>query len=160
VVSVLIDVKIIDESSVVDLNALVTTLSRLNGRCGAVVLFIGVVKGLVEGNRDVYELEYTGIKDVAIKTMERIAREEAEKYRLSQVTIWHKVGKLKPGEITIVIAVLAESRREAFRAAEEILERVKREVPIFKLEKRSDGEFWVIGDGVRVKRELREQTNK
>ena len=156
----LIDVKILDESSVVDLNALVTTLSRLNGRCGAVVLFIGVVKGLVEGNRDVYELEYTGIKDVAIKTMERIAREEAEKYRLSQVTIWHKVGKLKPGEITIVIAVLAESRREAFRAAEEILERVKREVPIFKLEKRSDGEFWVIGDGVRVKRELREQTNK
>jgi len=157
---VLIDVKILDENDVIDLNALVTTLSRLNRLCGAVVLFIGIVKGLVEDNREVYELEYTGIKDLAIKTMEKIAREEAEKYKLSQVTIWHKLGTLKPGEITLVIAVLAENRREAFRATQEILERVKREVPIFKLEKRSDGEFWIIGDGVRVKRELREQINK
>jgi len=129
-------------------------VSKLDEKCGAIVLFIGVVKGLVENGVRVYELEYTSIGGLATKIMEKIAREEMEKYRLSHVTIWHKLGVLEPGEITLIIAVLAENRKNAFKAAEEILERIKNEVPIFKLEKRSNGEFWVIGNGVRVKREL------
>jgi molybdopterin synthase catalytic subunit len=150
---VLIDVRILDKSEQLDLNSLVNTMLKLNERCGAITLFIGLVKGLVEGDKKVYELEYTIVKNAALKIMEKIAREEAEKYKLSHVVIWHRIGSLKPGEVTIVIAVLAENRKSSFAAAEEILERVKSEVPIFKLEKRSDGEYWVIGSELRVKRE-------
>lgn len=149
----LIDVRILDKSEQLDLNSLVNTMLKLNERCGAITLFIGLVKGLVEGDKKVYELEYTIVKNAALKIMEKIAREEAEKYKLSHVVIWHRIGSLKPGEVTIVIAVLAENRKSSFAAAEEILERVKSEVPIFKLEKRSDGEYWVIGSELRVKRE-------
>lgn len=149
----LIDVRILDRNEQLDLNSLISIMSRLDERCGAITLFIGLVKGLVEGDKRVQELEYTVVKDVALKIMEKIAREEAEKYKLSHVIIWHRVGLLKPGEVTIVIAVLAENRKSSFAAAEEILERVKNEVPIFKLEKRSDGEYWVIGSELRVKRE-------
>jgi molybdopterin synthase catalytic subunit len=150
---VLIDVRILDKSEQLDLNSLVNTMLKLDEHCGAITLFIGLVKGLVEGDKKVYELEYTIVKNVALKIMEKIAREEAEKYKLSHVVIWHRIGSLKPGEVTIVIAVLAENRKSSFAAAEEILERVKSEVPIFKLEKRSDGEYWVIGSELRVKRE-------
>lgn len=149
----LIDVRILDKSEQLDLNSLVNTMLKLDEHCGAITLFIGLVKGLVEGDKKVYELEYTIVKNVALKIMEKIAREEAEKYKLSHVVIWHRIGSLKPGEVTIVIAVLAENRKSSFAAAEEILERVKSEVPIFKLEKRSDGEYWVIGSELRVKRE-------
>jgi len=150
----LISVKLLSRDESIDLNSLLRMVSKLDEKCGAIVLFIGVVKGLVENGVRVYELEYTSIGGLATKIMEKIAREEMEKYRLSHVTIWHKLGVLEPGEITLIIAVLAENRKNAFKAAEEILERIKNEVPIFKLEKRSNGEFWVIGNGVRVKREL------
>ena len=150
----MISVKLLSRDESIDLNSLLRMVSKLDEKCGAIVLFIGVVKGLVENGVRVYELEYTSIGGLATKIMEKIAREEMEKYRLSHVTIWHKLGVLEPGEITLIIAVLAENRKNAFKAAEEILERIKNEVPIFKLEKRSNGEFWVIGNGVRVKREL------
>jgi molybdopterin synthase catalytic subunit len=68
------------------------------------------------------------------------------------VLIWHYTGARKPGEITLIIATVGKSRDEAISAARVILERVKREVPIFKLEKREDGEYWIIGDSTRYLR--------
>ncbi len=121
---------------------------------GAIVSFIGYVKGVVEGKR-VYELEYTVYEPYTTKKLEEIAREEYEKYNLLAVRIYHRVGRLKPGEPTIYIVVAGRGRDEAFKAAREILERVKKEPPIFKLEKREDGEYWIIGDHKRVKRQDR-----
>ncbi|MEM4691399.1 MAG: molybdenum cofactor biosynthesis protein MoaE, partial [Desulfurococcaceae archaeon] len=61
-------------------------------------------------------------------------------------------GNLKPGEPTVYMAVASISRKEALETASRVRERIKKEVPIFKLEKRVDGEYWVIGDGIRVSR--------
>ena len=118
---------------------------------GAIVSFIGYVKGVVNGKR-VYELEYSVYEPYASKILDKIARETMEKYGLLAVRIYHRVGRLKPGEPTVYIIVAARDRGPAFEAAREILERVKREPPIFKLEKREDGDYWIIGDRERVKR--------
>lgn len=118
---------------------------------GAIALFIGVVKGVVEGRR-VYELVYDVYEPYATKVLEKIAREEAEKYCLHSVQIYHRIGSAKPGQKTVVIAVSALSRDEALKALRSILERVKHEPPIYKLEKRDDGEYWVVGDGRRIPR--------
>lgn len=118
---------------------------------GAIVLFIGYVKGLVD-NKKVYELEYSVYEPYASKILEKIAREELEKHGLLAVRIYHRIGRLKPGESTLYIIVASRDRGSAFKGAYEILERVKREPPIFKLEKREDGDYWVIGDHERFKR--------
>ena len=118
---------------------------------GAVAMFVGIVKGDVEGHR-VYELVYDVYEPYAKKVLEKIAREEAEKHQLYSVQIHHKVGVAKPGQKTVVIAVSAKGRSEALEALRSILERVKHEPPIYKLEKRDDGEYWVIGDGTRIPR--------
>ncbi len=118
---------------------------------GAIVCFIGYVKSIVDGKR-VYELEYSVYEPYASKKLEEIAREEALKHDLLCVRVYHRVGRLKPGEPTVYVIVSARDRGSAFKGAREILERVKREPPIFKLEKREDGEYWVIGDRGRVKR--------
>jgi molybdopterin synthase catalytic subunit len=123
--------------------------SRVGG--GAIVSFIGYVKGLVD-DKKVYELEYSVYEPYTSAKLKEIAVEEYKKYNLLAVRIYHRVGRLKPGEPTVYIIVAARGRREAFEAAREILERVKREPPIFKLEKREDGEYWIIGDHRRVKR--------
>jgi len=118
---------------------------------GAIAIFIGVVKDYVESVK-VNELIYEAYEPYASKYLEKIAREELEKGRVRAIRIFHRIGSAKPGEKTLFIAVASTSRKESISALEEVLERVKHEVPIFKLERRDDGECWIVGDGRRVKR--------
>lgn len=118
---------------------------------GAIVIFVGVVKGVVDG-LGVEELRYEAYEELAEKVLARIAEEEMRKHELGAVAIYHRVGDLRPGDTTVYIVVAARGRREGFAAAAEILDRVKHEAPVYKLEVREDGEFWVIGDGERVPR--------
>lgn len=149
-----ISVKFIHDDEKVDFNELFNELKSVDPGSGALSAFIGFVKGVVEGNV-VYELEYTAVEDAAVLSMERIAREEAEKHDLKAVVIWHRVGKARQGDVTLVVVAVANTRRNAMKAVEEIVERVKSEVPVFKLEKRSNGEYWIIGEGKRILRPSR-----
>jgi MoaD family protein len=118
---------------------------------GAIVIFIGIVKGYVEGHR-VYELIYDAYEPYTSKSLEKIAFEEAMNNNIDAIEIMHRVGSAKPGEKTLYIAVVAKKRKEAIETLSKVLERVKHEVPIFKLEKRDDGEYWIIGESKRIKR--------
>ncbi len=118
---------------------------------GAIVLFMGYVKGRVNGE-EVYELDYEAYEPYATRILEEIARKAEEDKEVLEVRVYHRIGNLKPGEPTIYIIVSAKTRKKAFRVAEEVLEQVKHRTPIFKLEKRSNGEYWVIGDGRRIPR--------
>lgn len=147
----IIDVKILRENDKLDFNALIEDLTHLDQESGALAMFIGFVKGKI-GDKEVHELDYEAIDELAVEQLEKIAREEADSHGLSSVVIRHYIGKLRPGDVTLVIATTSSLREPAINAVRKILERVKKEVPIFKLEKRSDGEYWVIGDGRRYKR--------
>jgi len=121
-----------------------------NGRhVGGIGLFIGIVKGVVD-EKHVLELEYEVIKELADKKLHEIASQVAEKYGINGIIILHRVGVLKPGEITLTIAVSGDTRKKILPALTEALERVKHEVPVFKLERRLDGEYWIIGDSTRI----------
>ena len=126
-------------------------LARLGGEgVGAIAIFVGVVKDVVDGHR-VRELVYEAYEPYATKTLERIAVEESVNENIKAIEIMHRVGTARPGEKTLCIIVASRSRKEALETLSRVLERVKHEVPIFKLEKREDGEYYVIGDGKRVK---------
>ncbi|MCX8137432.1 MoaD family protein [Pyrobaculum aerophilum] len=137
----------------VDLNKevedIIKNTAHLGG--GGVVIFVGYVKGKVD-KAAVNVLEYEAYEPYAsskIKEIEAWARDQAG---VLDARIYHVVGALKPGDHTLYVFVSAINRDIAFRVAREALERVKHEVPIFKLERRSDGEFWVVGDGKRIPR--------
>ncbi|MEM0027319.1 MAG: molybdenum cofactor biosynthesis protein MoaE [Ignisphaera sp.] len=126
-------------------------LANLSGEgIGAIAIFVGVVKDVVDGYR-VRELVYDAYEPYATKALERIAMEESVNENIKAIEIMHRVGVAKPGEKTLCIIVASRNRKEALETLTKVLERVKHEVPIFKLEKREDGEYYVIGDGKRVK---------
>jgi molybdopterin synthase catalytic subunit len=136
----------------IDLGRIIEELKPLGREgYGAIVAFVGMVKGIVDGV-GVDELRYEAYEELAEKMLAKIAEDETMKHGLGAVIIYHRVGDLKPGEATVYIVVAARGRKEGFQAAAEILDRVKHEAPIYKLEVREDGEFWVIGDGERVPR--------
>jgi len=120
-------------------------------RAGAVVIFIGFVKGVV-GNKKVYALSYEAYEPYASEKLREIVNEALRREGVIDVRVYHKIMSLKPKEPTVYIVAAAVSRQVAFDVAREVLERVKKEVPIWKLEIRENGEYWVIGNGKRVPR--------
>lgn len=144
-------VRLVREDERLDFNDIVNWLTHKDPEAGAIAMFIGFVKGVVDG-KEVFELDYTAVDDMALKTLEKIARESVRKYELKTALIMHRVGRVRRGDVTLIVAAVSTTRKYASRAVDEMVERIKHEVPIFKLEKRSDGEYWVIGDGNRIPR--------
>ncbi|QOJ78316.1 molybdenum cofactor biosynthesis protein MoaE [Infirmifilum lucidum] len=126
-------------------------LKALDDKAGAVAIFIGRVKGVVDG-KIVNELHYETLEPLSTSTLAKIGEEESQKHMLLYTAIYHKRGPAKPGEPVLFIGVAAEGRREALEALREVLERVKHEAYVWKLERREDGEYWIIGDRKRVPR--------
>ncbi len=114
---------------------------------GATAIFIGYVKGLNEGEK-VLELNYEHAGELTVKTLRKIAEEEASKWKLKSIAIYHYVGSRKVGEKTIIVAVSGESRKTVFPALAETVERVKREAPIWKIEHREKGKVYILGDKI------------
>jgi molybdopterin synthase catalytic subunit len=108
---------------------------------GGLVTFTGVVRDVSHGRR-VERLEYEAYAAMAERSLARIA-EEVGRAHQCRVAVVHRVGVLSPGEAAVVIACAAPHRAPAFRACEETLERLKREVPIWKREVFTDGQHWV-----------------
>ena len=118
---------------------------------GALVSFTGFVKGYVAGNR-VDKLVYEAYRELADKKLYEIAERYSRVPGVIDIAILHRVGELVPGDFTVYILVSSRTRHEAFHTAALVLEEVKHRAPIYKLEERSDGAYWVLGDGIRVRR--------
>ena len=96
-------------------------------RAGAVVVFEGVT-------RDVPELEYEAYAEMAHERIEAIAREEAERHGLCAVAVEHRTGTVPLSEPSVIIAASAPHRGEAFAGGRALIDRVKAEAPIWKVE--------------------------
>jgi molybdopterin synthase catalytic subunit len=94
-------------------------VQKLGGRgIGAVMVFIGIVKDVVEG-RKVHELFYEAHEEYALKVLDRIASEELDKDGVEAIEIMHRLGPAKQGEKTLYIAVAARGRKEALDAVKQ-----------------------------------------
>ena len=133
------------EKDRVDLNELIKELSS-SSKVGGIGLFVGIVRGLNMGE-EVEKLYYEHSKELALKILEKIASEEAEKHSLEGVFIAHYTGNLYPGNTTLIVAVAGESRKNVYPALTSIVERVKHEAPIWKTEYRRGGKkVYIVGD--------------
>lgn len=112
---------------------------------GAVVVFEGVVRDNTKG-RPTTHLEYECYEALAIEQMARIGREVAVQFSIGRIAMIHRLGRLVVGEASVAVIATAPHRRPAFEAALEGINRLKREVPIWKKEFFADGAVWVEGE--------------
>ena len=92
--------------------------------CGAIVSFVGTIRDNTHGRR-VASLEIQPFDDKAENKLGIVAEEVKQKWQIRDVAIWRRMGKLKVGEIALVVAVAAPHRPEAFKACEYIIDRIK-----------------------------------
>lgn len=112
---------------------------------GAVVTFEGVVRDNHRG-RAVRYLEYEAYPAMAERMLQRIGREVGGKWGVVDVALWHRTGRLEIGETSLVVAVASPHRREGFAACQEMVDKVKELVPVWKKEVWEGGEEWLEGD--------------
>ncbi len=125
-----------------DLNALVARVAFPGA--GAILTFSGVVRDNAHG-KAVRHLEYEAYPEMAEQTLHDIIAEIHERWRDARVAMAHRIGKLKIGEPSLIIAVAAPHRPEAYAASRYAIERVKAVLPVWKKEFASDGDHWVEG---------------
>jgi molybdopterin converting factor subunit 1 len=107
-------------------------------RAGAVVTFSGVT-------REVERLDYDAYAEMAEERMAAIAAEALARHGLCAAAVEHRVGGVSLSEPSVIVAVSAPHRGEAFAGAREIIDRVKAEAPIWKKEIEGGEERWVRG---------------
>ena len=113
---------------------------------GAQVFFHGVVRDFNEG-KPVVAVSYDAFNPLVECTFADICGEAQEKWgRSLRIALFHRVGRLVVGEISVAIAVAAPHRKEAYQASRYIIEQVKVRAPIWKKEHYVDGDSeWLKG---------------
>ncbi|MDQ1741502.1 MAG: MoaE-MoaD fusion protein [Pseudonocardiales bacterium] len=94
---------------------------------GAVVVFEGVT-------REIAELDYEAYAEMAEQKLRAIGEEVAAAYGLSAVALEHRTGTVALSEPSVIVAASAPHRAEAFNGARALIDRVKAEAPIWKVE--------------------------
>ncbi len=115
-------------------------------RCGAVVVFSGTVRDHAEGRSGVSQLTYEAYEDQAIARLHAIIDELLVRWpSVGRVAMLHRTGCLELRESSVVVAVSAAHRPEAFEAARFGIDALKASVPIWKHEVWETGSDWGTG---------------
>ena len=109
---------------------------------GAIVTFLGTVRQESRG-RAVLHLDYEAYGGMAVDRLSRIAAEAVREKGALRAAILHRVGRLPVGGDSVMIAVAAAHRAEAFEACRHVIEALKADVPIWKKEVFEEGDAWV-----------------
>ena len=111
---------------------------------GAIVNFIGVVRGYDEKNNQIINsmtLEhYPGMTESEI---EKIVFESFQRWELTGVTVIHRVGNLKPSDQIVFVGVSSKHRQNAFDGCNFIMDWLKTKAPFWKVEKNNKKKNWV-----------------
>lgn len=123
----------------------ITETVRKNSN-GAVITFLGTTRDFSEG-RNVLYLEYEAYQPMAENMLKQIIKEIKDKWDITDMSIAHRVGKLKIGEISLIVAIGSPHRKEAIDATDYAIDRIKKIVPIWKKEFFEGGEVWIGREG-------------
>lgn len=111
---------------------------------GCVVTFVGTVRNSSEGAR-VTGLELEAAQDLALKDLRRISERAKAKFDIQKLSVIHRLGTLRVGDVIVAIAVSAGHREDAFAACRYVIEELKRTTPIWKREFTGKAQRWVEG---------------
>lgn len=103
-------------------------------KAGAIVLFVGVVRGETLKGEQVQKLELEAYEEKANEVLADICKDSKNREGIVDVQIHHLLGEFRVGEDLVYVLVAGSHRKHVFPVLEEAVERYKKEAPIFKKE--------------------------
>ena len=110
--------------------------SKMN--IGGHSIFLGQVRADKIDGKEVASIEYTAYEDMALEKMYAIREDIFAKYNLTCMHVYHSLGNVKAGEISLFVFTSSAHRKAAIDACEEIVERLKAELPVWGKELMTD----------------------
>lgn len=111
---------------------------------GAHSIFLGQVRADEKEGNTVTAIEYTAYKEMALQKAFEIREAIFEKYELTCMHIFHSLGEVKTGEICLFVFTSSKHRKMAIDACEELVEQIKKELPVWGKELMENGETWKV----------------
>jgi len=148
------DLRISIQEAPFDVGAVIDRMRLSDPGVGAVATFVGVCRDVNDGIgvSDMTLEHYPGMTERAIET---IIDEACKRWSLRACEVVHRVGRLAPTELIVLVAVASAHRGDAFTACEFIMDFLKTQAPFWKKETTPQGDRWVdtrSGDSQAVKR--------
>jgi len=104
---------------------------KASGGAGAVVYFIGLVRG-IEAGEAIDGLEYESFQRMAEHQFELLLDQMEKRWPIESVRLVHRIGFVKVNEASLWVEVIAPHRNEAFAASQWLMDEMKQVVPIWK----------------------------
>lgn len=124
-----------------DLGAETSSFAAGHKDMGAIVTFTGIVRDLPDDPLIAMEIEhYPGMTEAALT---EIAQTAMDRWSLGDALVIHRHGRLVPGEMIMMVATASKHRKDAFEAAEYLMDYLKSRAPFWKREITTQGEAWV-----------------
>ena len=139
------------ETPAFDVNAEIAALTKATNAVGAVVTFTGHVRG----DDDLTSLTLEHYPGMTEREIAHCIDEAVKRWALLGVTIVHRIGRLVPGDPIVLVATASTHRKDAFAAAEFLMDYLKTRAPFWKEEDRSGTKSWIEGRASDVERAKR-----
>lgn len=125
-----------------DVGREIDALARGKLEVGAVASFVGLVRDMNEGS-SVAEMTLEHYPGMTEQALDDIVAQAKSRWKVCDVTVIHRFGRLVPGDRIVLVAVAGSHRGEAFAACEFIMDYLKTRAPFWKKESTSEGSRWV-----------------
>jgi len=110
---------------------------------GCVLFFLGVSRNASEDS-GVKALEYSAYEDMAVAKAKELEAKIKQKYPVGEMAIIHRMGLVPVAETSLLVIVASSHRQQMFEALEETVDRIKKELPIWKKAIYENGEtLWL-----------------
>ena len=111
---------------------------------GAIVNFVGIVRGFDEkNNRIIHSMKLEHYPGMTESEIEKIIFESYKRWELTGITVIHRVGNLKPSDQIVFVGVSSKHRQNAFDGCNYIMDWLKTKAPFWKVEENNNGRNWV-----------------
>jgi molybdopterin synthase catalytic subunit len=131
--------------------ALDALLAEVSGpECGGTCVFLGTVRNEPgqSGEPGVTAIEYAAYETMVEAEFARLLDDARARWPAARLAVRHRLGTIPAGEASIAIVAAAPHRAAAFEACRFVIEEVKRRIPVWKKELRTDGSaIWVDPSG-------------
>lgn len=108
---------------------------------GAHSIFLGQVRSDVINGKKVAAINYTTYEEMALEKMHSIREAIFKKYSLTCMHIYHSLGSVKAGEISLFVFTSSPHRKAAIDACEDVVESIKKDLPVWGKEVFEDSSY-------------------
>jgi molybdopterin synthase catalytic subunit len=104
---------------------------KMSEGMGAVVCFLGVVRG-IEEDKTISAIEYEAFLRMAERQFNLLFDQMEKRWPIESVRLVHRIGVVHVNEPSLWVEVVGPHRGEAFAASQWLIDEMKRVVPIWK----------------------------